>query len=145
MPQRCRRAVACLHRPCRAARHSLPIKPTVSRQTRGPPSARRLLQARPSLEGMMRAADYGHMSYVEGLPRFAPLDWDTERELAERWRASGDRAAARQLVEAHLRFVVKLAHSFAGYGIAVEELIGEGNVGLLEAVERFDPAQGVRF
>jgi RNA polymerase sigma-32 factor len=93
----------------------------------------------------MRATDSGHMQYVEGLPRFAPLDWDTERGLAERWRATGDRAAARQLVEAHLRFVVKLAHGFAGYGIPVDELIGEGNVGLLEAVERFDPAQGVRF
>jgi RNA polymerase sigma-32 factor len=85
------------------------------------------------------------MHYIEGLPRFAPLDWDTERALAERWRTAGDRAAARRLVEAHLRFVVKLAHGFAGYGIPVEELIAEGNVGLLEAVRRFDPAQGVRF
>jgi RNA polymerase sigma-32 factor len=93
----------------------------------------------------MRAVDAGHTRYVQGLPRFAPLDWDRERALAERWRTSGDRAAARELVEAHLRFVVKLAHSFAGYGIPVEELIAEGNVGLLEAVERFDPAQGVRF
>jgi RNA polymerase sigma-32 factor len=92
----------------------------------------------------MRVAE-GHLHYVDGLPRSAPLDWETERGLAERWRDHGDRAAAKRLVAAHLRFVVKLAYDFSGYGIAVDELIAEGNVGLLEAVQRFDPTHGVRF
>jgi RNA polymerase sigma-32 factor len=83
--------------------------------------------------------------YVQSLSRFGRLDHQTEQQLAERWVRNRDREAGRRLVETHLLFVVKVAHGFAGYGIPVADLVAEGNVGLLEALERFDPARNVRF
>jgi RNA polymerase sigma-32 factor len=89
--------------------------------------------------------DTGHYHYLQTLAHFEPLAADEERALAERYTQHQDHDAARMLVESHLRFVVKVANGFRGYGIPVSELVGEGNIGLLEAVSRFDPTRGIRF
>lgn len=73
------------------------------------------------------------------------LDPVHERALAERWRDSQDPEAARQLVGSHLRLVVKIARSYNGYGFPLGELIAEGNVGLMQALAKFDPDRGFRF
>jgi RNA polymerase sigma-32 factor len=83
-------------------------------------------------------------AYLQEIQRFPQLDRAMEIALAERWLA-GDRDAGDQLVCANLRYVVKLAHGYRGYGIRVADLIEEGNIGLLEAVKRFDPTRGRRF
>jgi RNA polymerase sigma-32 factor len=73
------------------------------------------------------------------------LTAEEERVLAERYVNESDVDAARQLVLSHLRFVVHIAKSYAGYGLPQGDLIQEGNVGLMKAVKRFDPAMGVRL
>jgi RNA polymerase sigma-32 factor len=82
---------------------------------------------------------------VQSLNRNGRLDLQSERRLAERWVATRDRAAGRALVETHLLFVVKVASGFRRYGFSVADLVAEGNVGLLEALQRFDPSRNVRF
>jgi RNA polymerase sigma-32 factor len=84
-------------------------------------------------------------AYLERVSRIAVLSREEERALAERFRDSGDLAAARQLVLAHLRFVVHIARGYTGYGLPVGDLIQEGNVGLMKAVKRFDPSLNVRL
>jgi RNA polymerase sigma-32 factor len=79
---------------------------------------------------------------VNGIPLLTP---EQERELAESLYYKQDLEAARQMVLAHLRFVVHIARSYSGYGLAQADLIQEGNVGLMKAVKRFDPDQGVRL
>src|SRR5260370_12218195 len=88
----------------------------------------------PKRRGMsMRSFDdAGHLHYLQSLAAHPPLDRQTELALANRWVADGDRAAARALLESHLRFVVKIAHGFRGYGVPVADLVGEGNLGLIE-------------
>merc|ERR1711964_460421 len=84
-------------------------------------------------------------SYIQAASRIPVLTVDEERELAERLHYEGDVEAARQLVMSHLRFVIHIARSYSGYGLAQADLIQEGNVGLMKAVKRFDPNQGVRL
>jgi len=84
-------------------------------------------------------------AYLERVSRIPVLSREEERELAERFRADGDLAAARHLVLSHLRFVVHIARGYTGYGLPVSDLIQEGNVGLMKAVKRFDPALNVRL
>src|SRR5256885_2645876 len=84
-------------------------------------------------------------AYLERVSRIPVLSRDEERALAERFRAAGDLAAARQLVLSHLRFVVHIARGYSGYGLPVGDLIQEGNVGLMKAVKRFDPSLNVRL
>jgi len=84
-------------------------------------------------------------AYLERVSRIPVLDRKEERELAERFRSHGDLGAARQLVLAHLRFVVHIARGYSGYGLPVGDLIQEGNVGLMKAVKRFDPSLNVRL
>src|SRR3954451_3240718 len=93
----------------------------------------------------LAAEDQGFQAYLSAIQRFQPLDRETELKLARRWLRRGDRAAAHTLVTAHLRFVVKIANSYRGYGIKVADLVEEGNIGLLEAVKRFDPSRNLRF
>jgi RNA polymerase sigma-32 factor len=76
--------------------------------------------------------------------RFPRLDRDDELRLAKRFRR-GHQSAGRELVQANLRFVVQIARSYRGYGLKLEDLIEEGNIGLLEAVRRFDPTRNLRF
>lgn len=84
-------------------------------------------------------------SYIQAASRIPVLTVDEERELAERLHYEGDVEAARQLVMSHLRFVIHIARSYSGYGLAQADLIQEGNVGLMKAVKRFNPEYGVRL
>src|SRR5258708_430138 len=73
------------------------------------------------------------------------LERQEEYMLAERWREHGDRDAAHKLVTSHLRLVTKIARDHGGYGLPISEAISEGNVGLLQAVERFKPEKGFQW
>ena len=84
-------------------------------------------------------------AYKQSVQRFPMLAADEERRLAERLRDENDVDAAWQLVTSHLRFVVKIARGYSGYGLNEGDLIQEGNVGLMKAVKRFDPTVGVRL
>ena len=84
-------------------------------------------------------------AYVQAVSSIAVLSADRERELAERLFYEECFYSARELVLAHLRFVVHIARSYSGYGVAEADLIQEGNVGLMKAVKRFDPNKGVRL
>ena len=84
-------------------------------------------------------------SYMDAVNRIPLLRVEHEQELARRYRDDGDLDAARQLVLAHLRFVVRVARGYSGYGLAQSDLIQEGNIGLMKAVKRFDPTVGVRL
>jgi RNA polymerase sigma-32 factor len=83
-----------------------------------------------------------YISTVNQIPILTP---EQEKVLADRYYYDGDVEAARQLVMSHLRFVVHIARSYSGYGLAQADLIQEGNVGLMKAVKRFDPNMGVRL
>ena len=84
-------------------------------------------------------------AYIDAIGRIPLLSEEEERSLARRFRDEDDLGAARQLVLSHLRFVVKVARGYLGYGLAHGDLIQEGNIGLMKAVKRFDPAVGVRL
>lgn len=81
-------------------------------------------------------------AYASTIPMLTP---EREHELACLWHEKQDVAAARELVLSHLRFVIRVAKGYLGYGLPVADLIQEGNIGLMKAVKRFDPAQGVRL
>jgi RNA polymerase sigma-32 factor len=83
--------------------------------------------------------------YMAEISRFPILSQDEETRLAKRWRDFGDVDAAHRLVTANLRFVVKIAHEYRGYGARILDLIQEGSVGLMQAVKRFDPDKGYRL
>ena len=84
-------------------------------------------------------------SYIQAVNSVSVLSAEEERALAERFHFEEDLDAARQLVLAHLRFVVHIAKSYAGYGLPQADLIQEGNIGLMKAVKRYDPTLGVRL
>ena len=84
-------------------------------------------------------------AYVQAVGGIAVLSAERERELGERLFYDGCVDSARELVLAHLRFVVHIARSYSGYGLSEADLIQEGNVGLMKAVKRFDPEKGVRL
>jgi RNA polymerase sigma-32 factor len=84
-------------------------------------------------------------AYLERVGRIPVLTREEERALAESFRSNNDLDAARELVLAHLRFVVHIARGYSGYGLPVGDLIQEGNVGLMKAVKRFDPSLNVRL
>ena len=84
-------------------------------------------------------------AYVQAVSGIAVLSAEREQELAERLYYDECVDSARELVLAHLRFVVHIARSYSGYGLAEADLIQEGNVGLMKAVKRFDPNKGVRL
>ena len=83
--------------------------------------------------------------YFEEIRRFPMLDPQEEYTLAKRWREDGDRDAAHKLVTSHLRLVAKIAKSYRGYGLPIADIVSEGHVGLMQAVERFEPEKGFRF
>jgi len=92
----------------------------------------------PSAAGSLEA-------YVQSVNRLPMLSAEEERSLALRYRQEDDLDAARQLVLSHLRLVVSVARGYLGYGLPHADLIQEGNIGLMKAVKRFDPARGVRL
>ncbi len=87
----------------------------------------------------------GLSRYLREIRKFPMLAPKEEYDLAKRWRERGDLAAAHRLVTSHLRLVAKIAMGFRGYGLPVGELISEGNVGMMQAVKRFDPDRGFRL
>jgi RNA polymerase sigma-32 factor len=82
---------------------------------------------------------------VEEAKRFPMLTLERELELSRAWREHGDRDALKNLVGSHLRLVVKIARGFTGYGLPLTDLVAEGNVGLMQAAEKYDPERGFRF
>ena len=90
-------------------------------------------------------AEPGLTHYLEEIRRFPMLERQEEYMLAKRWREHGDRDAAHKLVTSHLRLVTRIARDYRGYGLPISEAISEGNVGLMQAVERFEPEKGFRF
>jgi RNA polymerase sigma-32 factor len=88
----------------------------------------------------------GNLSrYLQEIRKFPLLEPQEEFMLAKRWREHGDSKAAHKLVTSHLRLVAKIAMGYRGYGLPVAELISEGNVGMMQAVKRFDPDRGFRL
>ena len=90
-------------------------------------------------------AESGLSRYLEEIRRFPMLEPQEEYMLAKRWREHGDRDAAHKLVTSHLRLVAKIAMGYRGYGLPISEVISEGNVGLMQAVKRFEPEKGFRL
>jgi len=84
-------------------------------------------------------------SYIQEVNKIPVLSLEEEQSLARRFRDEEDLDAARLMVMSHLRFVVHVARGYAGYGLALGDLVQEGNIGLMKAVKRFDPDQGVRL
>src|SRR6266446_1511654 len=87
----------------------------------------------------------GLTHYLEEIRRFPMLELHEEHMLAKRWREHGDHQAAHKLVNSHLRLVARIAMGYRGYGLPISELISEGNVGLMQAVKRFEPEKGFRL
>jgi len=90
-------------------------------------------------------AESGLTRYLEEIRRFPMLERQEEYLLAKRWRGHGDRGAAHKLVTSHLRLVAKIAMGYRGYGLPISEVISEGNVGLMQALKRFEPEKGFRL
>jgi RNA polymerase sigma-32 factor len=88
----------------------------------------------------------GNLSrYLQEIRKFPMLEQNEEYMLAKRWREDNDTEAAHKLVTSHLRLVAKIAMGYRGYGLPLSELISEGNVGMMQAVKRFDPERGFRL
>ena len=83
--------------------------------------------------------------YLAQIKKFPMLDAEEEYMLAKSWKESGNLKAAHKLVTSHLRLVAKIAMGYRGYGLPVNELISEGNIGLMQAVKKFDPDKGFRL
>jgi len=91
------------------------------------------------------AGESGLSRYLSEIKRFPMLQPQEEYMLAKRWREHGDREAAHKLVTSHLRLVAKIAMGYRGYGLPIGEVISEGNVGLMQAVRRFEPDKGFKL
>src|SRR5262252_1151917 len=87
----------------------------------------------------------GLSRYLEEIRKFPMLEPDEEYMLAKRWQEHQDSDAAHKLVTSHLRLVTRIAMGYRGYGLPIGEVISEGNVGLMQAVKRFDPDKGFRL
>src|SRR5262245_39060897 len=83
--------------------------------------------------------------YLQEIRKFPMLEPDQEYMLAKAWREHGEVDAAHKLVTSHLRLVAKIAMGYRGYGLPLNELISEGNVGMMQAVKRFEPERGFRL
>lgn len=89
--------------------------------------------------------EHGLQRYLSEIRKFPMLDKDEEFMLAKAWREHGDTQAAHKLVTSHLRLVAKIAMGYRGYGLPIGEVISEGNVGLMQAVKKFEPDKGFRL
>jgi RNA polymerase sigma-32 factor len=90
-------------------------------------------------------AESGLARYINKIRHFPLLEPQEEYLLAKRWREHGDSDAAHRLVTSHLRLVAKIAMGYRGYGLPITDVVSEGNVGLMQAVKRFEPERGFRF
>ena len=91
------------------------------------------------------ANEGGLSRYLDEIRKFPMLEPAEEFQLAKNWRDGGDREAAHRLVTSHLRLVAKIAMGYRGYGLPISEVVSEGNVGLMQAVKRFEPDKGFRL
>jgi RNA polymerase sigma-32 factor len=91
------------------------------------------------------AASNPGSGYLADIRRFPLIEKELEYRLTKRWREHGDRKAADQVVTSHLRLAAKIAMNYRGYGLPLSEIISEGNVGLMQAINRFEPERGFRF
>ncbi|MCJ2035270.1 RNA polymerase sigma factor RpoH [Methylobacterium sp. J-068] len=91
------------------------------------------------------ATEGGLSRYLDEIRKFPMLEPNEEFTLAKDWREKGDRNAAHRLVTSHLRLVAKIAMGYRGYGLPIGEVVSEGNVGLMQAVKRFEPDKGFRL
>lgn len=91
------------------------------------------------------ASPDGLRRYLQDIAKFPVLDQKEEYELSKRWHDDGDVNAAHRLVTSHLRLVAKIAFRYRGYGLPMGELIAEGNIGMMQAVKRFEPDKGFRL
>src|SRR5450631_3647994 len=99
-----------------------------------------------SMANVPNISSEGNLSrYLQEIRKFPMLAVDEEFMLAKRWQEHQDSEAAHRLVTSHLRLVAKIAMGYRGYGLPVSELISEGNVGMMQAVKRFDPDRGFRL
>merc|ERR1712164_78308 len=87
----------------------------------------------------------GLAAYLEQIKKFPMLAAEEEYMLAKNWRTTGNVKSAEKLVTSHLRLVAKIAMKYRGYGLPLNEMISEGNVGLMQAVKKFDPNKGFRL
>jgi RNA polymerase sigma-32 factor len=92
-----------------------------------------------------QAIERGNRRYANTVMQAPVLEKEHEFELARRWREDKDEAALHELIEAYARFVLRIAWKFKGYGLPVGDLVQEGNIGLMEAAQRFDPSHDARF
>ena len=91
------------------------------------------------------SSEDGLRRYLQDIAKIPMLEPHEEVELAQRWRDHGDMAAAHRMVTSHLRLVAKIAFKYKGYGLPIGDLIAEGNIGMMQAVKRFDPDKGFRL
>lgn len=87
----------------------------------------------------------GLRRYLQEIAKFPMLTLKEEQDLSRQWKDHGDVSAAHRLVTSHLRLVAKIAFKYRGYGLPVSELIAEGNIGMMQAVKRFEPEKGFRL
>ena len=87
----------------------------------------------------------GLSAYLDQIKKFPMLDAEEEYMLAKNWKTTGNIKAAEKLVTSHLRLVAKIAMGYKGYGLPINEMISEGNVGLMQAVKKFEPEKGFRL
>jgi len=112
----------------------------------GSRSAQKGAMTMAGLSNLPSVSTDGNLSrYLQEIRKFPMLDPDTEFMLAKRWTEHQDPEAAQTLVTSHLRLVAKIAMGYRGYGLPLSELISEGNVGMMQAVKRFDPDRGFRL
>ena len=95
--------------------------------------------------GLLTPSSKGLSNYLTSVNRFPILSEKEEYMLAKRWQTKGDAKAARKLITSHLRLVAKIAFGYKGYKLPIEDIISEGNVGLMKALKKFDPDKGFRL
>ena len=91
------------------------------------------------------SVDVGMANYLTQIKKFPMLNPEEEYMLAKRWKKRGDLKSAQKLITSHLRLVAKIAMGYKGYGLPVNEIISEGNIGLMQAVKKFDPEKGFKL
>ena len=91
------------------------------------------------------SSEGGLSVYLEQIKKFPMLDAEEEYMLAKNWKTTGNIKSAEKLVTSHLRLVAKIAMGYKGYGLPVNEMISEGNIGLMQAVKKFEPEKGFRL
>lgn len=95
--------------------------------------------------GALKSTDDAFLQYLREIQKFPILTAEEEYEYGTRFQKTGDKEAAKMLVQSHLRLVVKMARKFKSYGLPMQDIVSEGNVGLVQAVKKFDPSKGFRF